>query len=209
MTAANNNKFSCISRKLSGSAIELSFERNGISCSNIDVYGLLQESTVFRTCFIEALANAPFDGFYWECAPLTVVERNAEFECVVLDAPGLIRKADFRPFSARFMACNPDCQVIAFENIGHDALLVVPTPLGPDHWYSHIGQFLRNAQRDQVHALWQRVGEEMGKLEGNHPVWLSTSGAGVSWLHIRLDTFPKYYMHQPYRDRINPAARQE
>ncbi len=35
------------------------------------------------------------------------------------------------------------------------------------------------------------------------PVWLSTAGAGVSWLHVRLDDKPKYYGHAPYR--IPPA----
>jgi hypothetical protein len=36
-------------------------------------------------------------------------------------------------------------------------------------------------------------------------MWLSTSGLGVAWLHIRLDSTPKYYQHQPYtsRDRID------
>ncbi len=32
-----------------------------------------------------------------------------------------------------------------------------------------------------------------------NPVWLSTAGAGVSWLHVRLDDRPKYYGHGPYR----------
>ena len=31
------------------------------------------------------------------------------------------------------------------------------------------------------------------------PVWLSTAGMGVSWLHLRLDSQPKYYRHGPYR----------
>jgi len=29
---------------------------------------------------------------------------------------------------------------------------------------------------------------------------LSTAGMGVYWLHVRLDTRPKYYQHTPYRD---------
>jgi hypothetical protein len=31
------------------------------------------------------------------------------------------------------------------------------------------------------------------------PVWLSTAGAGVSWLHVRLDDQPKYYGFALYR----------
>jgi len=29
--------------------------------------------------------------------------------------------------------------------------------------------------------------------------WLSTSGLGIAWLHVRLDERPKYYTHAPYR----------
>jgi hypothetical protein len=30
-------------------------------------------------------------------------------------------------------------------------------------------------------------------------MWVSTSGLGVYWLYIRLDSFPKYYNFQPYK----------
>jgi len=29
--------------------------------------------------------------------------------------------------------------------------------------------------------------------------WLSTSGLGVGWLHVRLDSRPKYYTYEPYK----------
>ena len=32
------------------------------------------------------------------------------------------------------------------------------------------------------------------------PLWLSTAGGGVAWLHLRIDSRPKYYSHRPYRD---------
>jgi hypothetical protein len=34
---------------------------------------------------------------------------------------------------------------------------------------------------------------------GEDRVWLSTAGAGVPWLHVRLDDAPKYYGHAAYR----------
>jgi hypothetical protein len=33
----------------------------------------------------------------------------------------------------------------------------------------------------------------------DRPLWVSTSGLGVSWLHLRFDRRPKYYTHAPYR----------
>ena len=35
---------------------------------------------------------------------------------------------------------------------------------------------------------------------GIQPIWLSTAGMGVPWLHVRLDSRPKYYAFGPYRD---------
>ena len=32
----------------------------------------------------------------------------------------------------------------------------------------------------------------------SRPVWLSTSGMGVPWLHMRLDQVPKYYTYEPF-----------
>jgi hypothetical protein len=38
------------------------------------------------------------------------------------------------------------------------------------------------------------------------PVWLSTAGAGVAWLHVRLDDRPKYYGFDEYRELdLTPA----
>ncbi len=34
----------------------------------------------------------------------------------------------------------------------------------------------------------------------DRPIWLSTAGGGVAWLHVRLDSTPKYYGYAPYRD---------
>ncbi|WP_391540805.1 DUF6940 family protein [Halomicronema hongdechloris] len=35
--------------------------------------------------------------------------------------------------------------------------------------------------------------------EESRPRWVNASGLGVAWLHVRLDTRPKYYQHEPYR----------
>ena len=33
----------------------------------------------------------------------------------------------------------------------------------------------------------------------DQPLWVSTCGLGVYWLHVRLDSFPKYYRYAPYQ----------
>ena len=46
----------------------------------------------------------------------------------------------------------------------------------------------------------------MARRVGARPVWLSTAGAGVSWLHVRLDDRPKYYGCGPYRQYAEPLS---
>ena len=52
-----------------------------------------------------------------------------------------------------------------------------------------------------VHELVRAVGVEVRRAlrRTGDPVWLSTNGDGVSWLHVRTDERPKYYTHGPYR----------
>jgi hypothetical protein len=65
--------------------------------------------------------------------------------------------------------------------------------------YGHLAAFVRGAPAEQREALWRTVGDALSRRLGAKPVWLSTAGAGVSWLHVRLDDRPKYYGHAPYR----------
>jgi len=77
--------------------------------------------------------------------------------------------------------------------------MVVPCPIAEPSAYGHLAAFVRQAPEPQWHALWQTVGAAMTRRIGSRPVWLSTAGAGVSWLHVRLDDRPKYYGYAPYR----------
>ncbi len=88
--------------------------------------------------------------------------------------------------------------MLAFANLGKDAVLIVPRPLGPASVYGHLAAFVRKARDTQRHELWRVVGAETEARLGDSPVWLSTAGMGVSWLHVRLDSRPKYYGHAPY-----------
>jgi hypothetical protein len=79
--------------------------------------------------------------------------------------------------------------------------MVVPCPVADADAYGHLAAFVRLAPEVQRHALWQSVGGAMARRVGTKPVWLSTAGAGVSWLHVRLDDRPKYYGFAAYRQR--------
>jgi len=163
-----------------------------------DVLQRWVDSTMFRSFFTNLLAASTFTAFRWETPPISLDTLNRPFEFVLLDSPGLDREADEDAFAEHFRAASA-AAVVAFANLGGDAVLVVPCPIAPKAAYGHLASFLRNAPPAQQDSLWQAVGRAMRQRVGARPVWLSTAGAGVSWLHVRLDDRPKYYGYGPYR----------
>lgn len=162
-----------------------------------DVLKLLRESSDFRSYLTAQLSATPFVAFRWETPPVTLKSVGREFECVLLDSPGLARTPDARAFATYFDTHAVDA-VAVFPNIGKDAVMIVPCPIAADSTYGHFAAFLRNAPEHQQHALWKAVGYAMEEHLSSQPVWLNTAGGGVSWLHIRLDSRPKYYHYSPY-----------
>ena len=155
-----------------------------------------QNDGAFRTWFSQLILDAPFRAVRWETPPVTRSTIDRDFEFVLHDAPGLLCRQDSRSFGEHFNSPAQADGVVSFENLGRDAMLVVPIPLGAD--YGHLAAFLRHAPEAQRHALWRRIGLEMTRRLSDRPLWLSTAGMGVPWLHIRLDSRPKYYGHRPY-----------
>lgn len=135
-------------------------------------------------------------GYRWETPPITAANANRDFEFVLIRSDCLDRPVDRLAFADYF---TDQQHVVTFPNLRGDALLVVPCPVVTDSIYGHLASFVREAPSSQVDELWQSVGVAMQSRVGNSPVWLSTAGMGVAWLHVRLDSEPKYYHHQPYK----------
>lgn len=159
----------------------------------------------FRSWFGSLLADAPYTAFRWETPPVTESTVSWPFEFVLLDSPELARRPEPEAFADHFAAAASGIAV--FPNLGGDAIMVVPSPIAEASAYGHLAAFVRQAPERQRHALWQAVGRAMAWRIGAKPVWLSTAGAGVSWLHVRLDEHPKYYGFAPYRrSRVEPGG---
>src|SRR5262245_20213284 len=152
----------------------------------------------FRSWFNTILADSPFTAFRWETPPVTAATSSRDFEFVLLDSPGLARRPEPEAFSEHFADATSG-GVIVFPNLGGDAIMIVPHPIAPPSTYGHLAAFVREAPEPQRQALWQSVGEAMAQRIGARPVWLSTAGAGIAWLHVRLDDRPKYYGFEQYR----------
>jgi hypothetical protein len=161
-----------------------------------DVVRGWREREDFRLFWCSSLRNAPFDAYAWECPPVTANTLSRDFDCVFVASPLLARMpADSQAFAEHF---RPDQSVATFANLGGDAVLVAPSPADGGDNYSHLASFVATAPASQQDALWKAVGEACNRRIGTKPVWISTAGLGVGWLHVRLDDRPKYYRHTPY-----------
>ena len=80
----------------------------------------------------------------------------------------------------------PDDGIVAFPNLGGDAIMVVPCEIAAPSAYAHLAAFVRGAPAQQRHALWQRVAHAMlGRLNAVSPSGSAPPVPGVSWLHVR------------------------
>jgi hypothetical protein len=154
--------------------------------------------------FFHALRSYPSEAYFFETPPFTrETFGESYFEFVLVDAPALIQVAvDSDSFSQHF---DSHKRVVTFPNLGGDATLVVPCPKqGEDiNEFAHLGKFMRRATRSHVQSLWNEVGiavvETAQGLPPDRKKWVSTSGLGVYWLHVRLDDRPKYYQFAEYK----------
>lgn len=128
------------------------------------------------------------------------------FEFVLLDAQSLASRApDAVTYSDYFTDDdnykNNDEGIVVFDNLGGDATLVAPSPRAGHEAYGHLATFVRNAPVKQIDSFWRVTGKTVESCVSDVPIWLSTAGGGVAWLHIRIDSYPKYYGHSEYRNR--------
>lgn len=165
-----------------------------------DAIRLWQHDDAFRAVFLSILSEVPFAAYRWETPPVTADTVDRAFEFVILNSPGLDLPSDPSPFAEYFTDTNANAGIVVFDNLGNDATLVAPSPRGPASAYPHLAAFTRQAPASQNHALWRTVGETMRDQLSDRPTWLSTAGGGVAWLHVRLDSWPKYYEFRPYRE---------
>jgi hypothetical protein len=159
----------------------------------------LADDPALRGAVTEVLRASRYPAFAWEMPALAAetAERAAAF--AIVDSPQLARVTpDPAPFAAQLAA---GARVATFANLGGDAVLVVPSPAAAPG-AAHLAAFVRGAPADVVDELWAAVGRAIAARRAARPapVWVSTAGLGVHWLHVRLDDRPKYYRHRPYTD---------
>ncbi len=192
--------FEAREQAIDGGATKFGVRWNGAAPSTRSVLELCRDDESFRSDLIRALARSPFAAFFWETPPMTASTAEQPFEYVLTEARGLAdAPPDVAAFEEHFARDDDADGVVAFDNLGGDARLVVPCPRVAPEAYVHLAAFVRKAPAPQVHALFKRLAAEALARLSDRPLWLSTAGMGVYWLHVRLDARPKYYRHAPYK----------
>ncbi|MGI9263322.1 MAG: DUF6940 family protein [Gammaproteobacteria bacterium] len=174
--------------------------REGEPLTYADVIDQLCRSDEFCRWFARQLADAPYASFFWETPPVTSRLVKRAFEYALVDAPMLaVQAPDTRSFAEYFHKSEQTGTVAVIPNLGGDAVMVVPEIIGPASAYTDFASFLRSGPDAQKLDLLRALAVTIHEQLGQRPLWVSTSGLGVAWLHVRLDTYPKYYQHGPYR----------
>jgi hypothetical protein len=151
----------------------------------------------------------PWKAVFFEMPPVTASTLDTQsFEAVIMPAHALVGAvADQDAFAYYTNGASTGgtdgaastSAVVVFDNKSGDARLVVPRKLEGQQSdiYAHLHSFLANAPSSQTCELWSTLEKEIERSDGR--VWVSTSGLGVAWLHMRLDKTPKYYKFSAFR----------
>lgn len=160
-------------------------------------YQSLQQDEARREAWSQYLKGLPFLGYRWETPKLTSDNADTQYEFVIVESPELLHRHNSSSFENNLSSASPG-GVVSFPNLSGDAQMVVPVPITPDCDFGHLAVFQKNAGHDQIHRLWTEVGRVVLASIKAEPIWVNTAGAGVPWLHVRVDTRPKYYHYRPY-----------
>lgn len=159
---------------------------------------LLRTDDAFRDFVTGLLTAHPCPALRWETPPICASRIARPFEFVLVDDPLLALAPEPEVFGPYFAPLPADTTVLAVPNLGRSAMLVVPRAVDDDAVCVHFKAFLAGAPRNQVHALWRCVAETAERALSRAPLWISTAGGGVAWLHVRIESEPKYYAYRPY-----------
>ena len=165
----------------------------------VHIFDMWRSNDSFCHWYTELLTQSGFEAFFWETPAVTKMTATQNYEHVLVSAPSLTQLGpDSSSFFEKFQE-SPSSSVVTFSNLSRDAVLVVPKPVDHSTDYAHLAKFLRNASQAQSRELWRALGFAAQERISSAPLWISTAGMGVPWLHLRLDSRPKYYRHSPYK----------
>jgi len=215
VSPSKTSTFAWIAQPVEGRGMKYTVQSNSIPVSFLNAFELLENEDrdfimSFKTLFMEFDA----ESIFFECAPISMkLIASKPFEFVLLPASRLDKvTADTVPFHSQLQnAMHSGKTVAVFENLSGDSMLIIPCPNAINlssssadlNMYAHLQRFVRHARASELTEFFAAVSKasmaKLSRLDREQLLWISTSGLGVSWLHMRLDDRPKYYNFNEYK----------
>lgn len=197
----NNEGFKAlIESERNGAILKIRISRKNRLISYREALDLLVTDSGFVDFYLSIFRESEFKSYRWETPPVTKKSADRVFEFVILNSPSLFDRPDKDSFKEYFDKESPEFGVVSFSNLCGDAILIVPSPLENDTNYSGMAEFLSQAPIAQQRSLCKVMASQVKMHLSDKPIWVSVAGGGVAWLHVRLDTYPKYYIYRPYTE---------
>jgi hypothetical protein len=150
------------------------------------IHSLIKKFDTFTYKLIQCLLNVEYTAYFWECDQ---VNMEKPFRFAIFNSKKLAeRKQDNNAFKG---VINCKKNVIAFPSLSKQINLVVPCKRSQSAEYTSLATFSQTAPIKQQVSFWKKVGENIKNGD-----WVSTSGLGVSWLHVRISPRPTYYHNE-------------
>ena len=178
--------------------IRLEWVGNALSFD--DGLALMKWNETFLDFLTALLTSCEMDGFVWELPAISDRTLDRQFEFVLIDTGQPYHKeADTTAFRAQLGGADAPNGFAVFGNLGGDATLIAPLAT-QDLDFRDLLHFMQSADADLRRQFWKTLAATVTTNLSSEPLWISVSGAGVAWLHVRLDRQPKYYLYAPYRE---------
>jgi hypothetical protein len=148
------------------------------------IKSLRENIDTFVYKLIQFFIGVKYKAYFWECDKVMM---NKPFRFAIFDSKTLAnRKQDNKAFNG-VINCKKD-YAISFPSLSKNIDLVVPCNRSSSTKYTSLATFSRTSLIKQQVDFWMIVGNNI--KDGD---WVSTSGLGVAWLHVRISDRPKYY----------------
>ena len=193
----NNWELQIIAQDQEG--VRFKIKENDTHLSFKEVFEYWKIDPTFLQFYVNALNAFSLEEFFWEHPAVKTAYLDRPYEVILLKSRSFKnRKVDERSFKEKIEVKE---LVAVFPNLGKNATLIVPTKQHIPIIYKHLGSFLREATTEQIQAVFQALGATiLSEIAAGKLLWLNTAGLGVLWVHIRLDTRPKYYKVRTYKN---------
>ncbi|NME68217.1 DUF6940 family protein [Flammeovirga aprica] len=180
-------------------AARLKIQDGDKNLSFSEVFDLWKTSSSFIDFYTCKLLEVLGNSFFWEHPPLLQKDLDKDYELVIRKTNSYAKRVmDEQAFSEHFEIDNA---IVNFDNLGRNARLIVPVKTKEGDIYKHLGSFLEGGDKEQIEGLFQTIAIQVeSELKKGKQIWLNTAGLGVIWLHVRLDTRPKYYKTKQYKN---------